>query len=81
MIPWNSETNNAMNILVATEKAFAPVAVKQIREIAAAEGHEIILLENYKNVSEFLSVVSDADALIVRSDLVNSMSHCCCRET
>ena len=61
-----------MKILVATEKAFAPVAVKQIREIAATEGHEIIFLEDYKNVSEFLSAVSDADALIVRSDLVNS---------
>jgi len=61
-----------MKILVATEKAFAPVAVRQIREIAATEGHEIVLLEKYKNISEFLSAVSNADALIVRSDLVNS---------
>ncbi len=59
-----------MKILVATEKPFAPVAIKQIREIAMAEGHEIALLENYKNVSEFLDAVSDADALIVRSDQV-----------
>jgi D-3-phosphoglycerate dehydrogenase len=61
-----------MKILIATEKAFAPVAVKQIHEIAATEGHHIVLLENYNNISEFLSAVSDADALIVRSDLVNS---------
>jgi len=61
-----------MKILVATEKAFAPVAVRQIHEIAATEGHEIVMLENYKNISEFLSAVSNVDALIVRSDLVNS---------
>jgi len=30
------------------------------------------LLENYKSTGEFLSAVSDADALIVRSDLVTS---------
>jgi D-3-phosphoglycerate dehydrogenase / 2-oxoglutarate reductase len=61
-----------MKILIATEKAFAPLAIKKMRDIAMAEGHEIALLENYKNVSEFLSAVSDADALVVRSDLVTS---------
>ena len=59
-----------MKILVATEKAFAPVAVKLIREVTDAAGHQLALLENYKDVSELLSVVADADAMIVRSDLV-----------
>jgi len=61
-----------MKILVATEKAFVPVAVKQIREVIEAAGYELALLENYKNVSELLSAVSDADAMIVRSDMVTS---------
>jgi D-3-phosphoglycerate dehydrogenase len=61
-----------MKILVATEKAFVAVAVKQIREVVESAGHELALLENYKNVSELLTAVSDADALIVRSDLVTA---------
>lgn len=59
-----------MKILVATEKSFVPVAVKQIREVVESAGHELALLENYKSVSELLTAVSDADAMIVRSDLV-----------
>lgn len=61
-----------MKILVATEKAFAPAAIKQIKEIVVSEGHELVLFENYKNVSELLVAVTDADAMIVRSDLVTS---------
>lgn len=61
-----------MKILVATEKAFAPAAVLQMREVAEAEGHQLVLLENYKNVSELLMAVADADALIVRSDQVTA---------
>ncbi len=60
-----------MKILVATEKAFAPVAVKQIRLIVESAGYKFRLLENYKSTSELLSAVTDADALIVRSDIVN----------
>jgi len=59
-----------MKILVATEKAFAPAALVQIREVSMAGGHELVLLENYKSAEEFISAVSDADALIVRSDKV-----------
>jgi D-3-phosphoglycerate dehydrogenase / 2-oxoglutarate reductase len=61
-----------MKILVATEKAFVPVAVRLIREVVESAGHELVLLENYKNVSELLAAVSDADAMIVRSDLVTA---------
>jgi D-3-phosphoglycerate dehydrogenase / 2-oxoglutarate reductase len=59
-----------MKILVATEKAFAPVAIKLIREVTDAAGHQLALLENYKDVSELLAAAADADAMIVRSDLV-----------
>jgi D-3-phosphoglycerate dehydrogenase len=61
-----------MKILVATDKAFAPVAVEKIRDIVEAAGYELALLENYKSVSELLSAVSDADAMIVRSDQVTT---------
>ena len=61
-----------MKILVATEKPFAPIAIKQIREVTDAAGHQLVLLENYKDVSELLTAVADADAMIVRSDLVTS---------
>ncbi len=62
--------NRSMEILVATEKPFAPIAIRQIREVTEAAGFKLAVLENYKNISELLAAVSDADAMIVRSDLV-----------
>ena len=59
-----------MNILVATEKPFARVAIEQIKAIVTESGFGFALIENYKNPGELLTAVSDADALIVRSDLV-----------
>ena len=60
-----------MKILVATQKPFAPVAVKGIREVVEGAGHELVLLEKYTEKSELLSAVSTADALIVRSDKID----------
>jgi D-3-phosphoglycerate dehydrogenase len=59
-----------MKILVATEKAFSPVAIRQIREVTEAAGFKLALLENYTDNSQLLNAVSDADGLIVRSDKV-----------
>jgi len=61
-----------MKVLVATEKAFAPIAITQIRTVMEAAGYELALLENYKDITNFLAAVTDAEALIVRSDLVTS---------
>lgn len=61
-----------MKVLVATEKAFAPVAIAQIRTVTEAAGFQLVILENYKNVSDLLAAVSDVDAMIVRSDLVTA---------
>ena len=61
-----------MKILVATEKAFAPIAIKLIREVTDAAGFQLALLENYKDTGELLTAVADADALIVRSDNVTA---------
>ncbi len=60
-----------MKILVATEKPFAAAAVNGIKEIAAASGHEVALLEKYTE-KEQLAAVADADAMIVRSDKVTA---------
>lgn len=59
-----------MKILVATEKPFAGVAVDGIKKIIEDAGHDFSLLEKYTSVEELYTAVSDADALIVRSDKV-----------
>jgi D-3-phosphoglycerate dehydrogenase len=61
-----------MKILVATEKPFAPVAISQIREVTEAAGHTLVLLENYRSTQELLTAVSEADGIIVRSDLITA---------
>lgn len=61
-----------MKILIATEKPFAAAAVDGIREIATAAGHEVALLEKYTEKRQLLEAVSDAEALIVRSDKVTA---------
>lgn len=59
-----------MKILLATEKPFSAAATSGIKEIAAAGGHEVTLLEKYTSPDKLLKAVADADALIVRSDKV-----------
>ena len=59
-----------MKVLVATEKPFAKIAVDGIREVVEKNGYELALLEKYTDVNDLYKAVSDADALIVRSDKV-----------
>lgn len=59
-------------ILIATEKPFAPVAVKGIREIIEAAGFELCLLEKYAEKKQLLEAVADATALIIRSDKIDN---------
>lgn len=61
-----------MNILIATEKPFAPAAVEGIRAIVESSGHTLRLLEKYPDKATLLSAVADVDALIIRSDLVDA---------
>lgn len=61
-----------MKVLVATEKAFSLAAIRQIREVIEAAGLKMALIENYLLISELLAAVSDADALIVRSDKITN---------
>ena len=59
-----------MKILVATEKPFAPVAVDGIKEVVAASGNELVLLEKGTK-ADLINAVADAAGLIVRSDIVD----------
>jgi len=59
-------------ILVATEKPFAKVAVEGMKTIIEDAGFEIALLENYSQKAELLKVAADADAIIIRSDIIDS---------
>ncbi len=59
-------------VLVATEKAFAKVAVTGIEKIIKDAGMELVLLENYTSQSDLLKAVADVDALMVRSDEVTA---------
>jgi len=61
-----------MKILVATEKPFAAVAVDGIRQVAEQAGMSLALLEKYQSKAELLNAVADADALIIRSDIVDA---------
>lgn len=60
-------------VLIATEKPFVPSAVKKIKKIfnKAEENYEILLLEDYSSPEELQKAVTDVDALIVRSDIID----------
>ncbi len=61
-----------MKILIATEKPFAASAVEAIKNELNEKGHEIVLLEKYSDKSQLLNAVQDADAMIVRSDKIDT---------
>lgn len=61
-----------MKVLIATEKPFAPVAVKGISDIITNAGYEVALLEKYTDKAQLLEAVADANALIIRSDKVDA---------
>ncbi len=58
-----------MKILVATEKPFAAEAVEGIKNAVNGEDTKLEILEKYTD-EQLFEAVSDADALIVRSDKV-----------
>lgn len=61
-------------ILIATEKPFASVAIKKIRKIVAKAGkeYELKMLENYVQKQELKNAIADVDAIIIRSDIIDS---------
>lgn len=61
-----------MKVLVATDKPFAKVAVDGIRSVVEQAGMELALLEKYTDKKQLLEASSDADAIIVRSDIIDA---------
>ncbi|MBQ7553136.1 MAG: 3-phosphoglycerate dehydrogenase [Bacteroidaceae bacterium] len=61
-----------MKVLIATEKPFAKVAVDGIRQEIEAAGYELALLEKYTEKAQLLDAVKDADAVIIRSDVIDN---------
>src|SRR5574344_2480882 len=61
-----------MKVLIATDKPFAKVAVDGIRKEIEAAGFELALLEKYGEKSELLDAVKDANAIIIRSDIIDN---------
>ena len=61
-----------MKVLVATEKPFAKVAVDGIREVVEKTGYELVLLEKYTEKKQLLDAIADADAVIIRSDVIDA---------
>ena len=60
-----------MKVLVATEKSFAKIAVDGIRKEVEAAGYELALLEKYTEKQALLDAVKDANAIIIRSDIID----------
>ncbi len=59
-------------VLIATEKAFAAEAVQLIKAEFEAAGFEQEWLENYTDPADLHKAVIDAEALIIRSDIVDA---------
>jgi D-3-phosphoglycerate dehydrogenase len=58
-------------VLIATEKAFAGEAVQKIKAELDAANYQHEWLENYTDLNDFYKAVVDAEALIIRSDIVD----------
>ena len=61
-----------MKVLIATDKPFAKVAVDGICKEIEEAGFELALLEKYTEKQQLLDAVADADAIIIRSDIVDA---------
>ena len=61
-----------MKVLLATTKPFAKIAVDGIRQVIEGAGFELALLEKYIEKSALLEAVADADAIIIRSDIIDA---------
>ncbi|MEZ5105794.1 MAG: NAD(P)-dependent oxidoreductase [Draconibacterium sp.] len=67
-------------VLIATEKPFAEAATTKIAKILKKEGYNLKFLENYSSKQELKDAIIDAEAVIIRSDVIdeeviNNASH------
>lgn len=66
------------NVLIATEKPFSATARDQIVEILKKARYEVSVLENYKGKGALIDAAKKADAIIIRSDIIDAevLSQC-----
>ena len=60
-----------MKVLIATEKPFAKEALEAIKQEIISGGHSVDVLEKYADKAQLLSAVTEANAMIVRSDIID----------
>jgi len=60
-----------MKVLIATEKPFAAVASEGIKKVVEDAGYTAEFLEKYASKADLIAAVKDANALIVRSDIID----------
>ncbi len=58
-------------VLIATEKPFAKEAVEAMKAVASKAGYEVSLLEKYTEKKQLLDAVANAEAVIIRSDIID----------
>jgi D-3-phosphoglycerate dehydrogenase len=58
-------------VLIATEKPFAAEAVQKIKAELDAVKYEYSFLENYTDVKDLHAALADAEAVIIRSDIID----------
>src|SRR5687767_7146137 len=58
-------------VLLATEKAFSKTARDEVVAIIKGAGYTARVLESYKGKAPLLEAIADADAAIVRSDIID----------
>lgn len=61
-----------MKVVVATQKPFAKIAVDSIRREIENAGYDFCLLEKYASKEDLKKALSDADAVIIRSDVIDA---------
>ena len=60
-----------MKVLIATEKPFAKEALEAIKQEITNGGHSVEVLEKYTEKSQLISAVAQANAIIIRSDIID----------
>ncbi len=60
-----------MKVLLATSKPFALQAVRGIQNIIETAGHTFERFENYTDKQQLINAAKDANAIIVRSDIID----------
>ena len=64
-------------VVILTQKPFSSIAVEGIRQILLAKEYSVVTVEKYQKIEDTYDTIKDANALIVRSDIISDdvMAH------